>query len=313
MTQMNTAAVRVIDPILSTIAQGFKNADMAYHSLFPVVPVGQRGGKVLQFGKEDFRLYNTGRAPGGNVTEVQYGYAGVPFALSDYSLAGKVPIEHQEEAEAVPGINLGEGAVQMVENIFQLQNEFAAAQLATTATNYGAGNKVTLSGTSQWSDYSGTSDPTADVDNAVEAIRSVVGKRPNVMVIGPKVWKALKRHPKLIDRIKYTSRDSLTTQMVAALFDIPNLIVGEAIYADASDAFTDVWGKFAVLAFTQLGTIHSRGLPSYGYTYRLNGYPMVEQPYYRREVRSWLYPTHDALQPVIASANSGFLISGAVA
>ena len=60
---MNNAGARVIDPILSTVAQGYQNAEFIGMNLFPYVPVGQRGGKIITFGKEDFALYATGRAP----------------------------------------------------------------------------------------------------------------------------------------------------------------------------------------------------------------------------------------------------------
>ena len=74
--------------------------------------------------------------------------------------------------------------------------------LATTAGNYPTGNKVTLSGTSQWSDYSGTSDPCADIETAKEAVRAKIGKRPNTVAMGAAVWAKLRLHPKIIDRIR---------------------------------------------------------------------------------------------------------------
>jgi hypothetical protein len=80
--QMNTSQARVIDPILSTVARGYKNAELVGNLLFPFVPVGQRGGTIITFGREDFRLYNTARAPGAQTKRVQYGHSGAPFALA---------------------------------------------------------------------------------------------------------------------------------------------------------------------------------------------------------------------------------------
>ena len=279
MTQMSGAQARVVDPILTTVAQGYQNAEMVAPYLFPVVPVEQRGGKIIQFSREDFRLYSTARAPGAATKRVQFGYAGSAYALSDYSLEGTVPFELMQEANAVPGIDLGRIAVQKTQNIIQLGNEAAAATLATTAASYQAANKVTLSGTSQWSDYSGTSNPSKDIQTAVDAVRAAVGKRPNTVVLGPKVWSALKQHPAIIDRIKYTGRDSVTLEMLATLWDVRRVVVGDALYEDASGALQDVWGKFVVVAYTEIGSMADAGLPSYGYTYRLRNYPIVEQPY----------------------------------
>lgn len=310
---MNTAGARVIDPILSTVAQGYQNAEFVGMNLFPYVPVGQRGGKIITFGKEDFVLYNTARAPGANTKRIQYGYSGSPYALEQHSLEGLVPFEFMQEAANVPGIDLGRGAIVKVQNIIGLRLEYAQAVLATNAANYAASNKVTLAGTSQWSDFtSGVSDPANDIGAAKEAVRAKIGKRPNIVVMGAAVFEKLRLHPKIIDRIKYTGRDSATPELLAQLFGVKKVVIGDAVY-DNAGTFTDVWGKFVVVAYTELSGVAEMGTPAYGYTYRLNGYPSVEQPYEDRNAKSWIYPITDEVSPVIAGATAGYLISAAVA
>ena len=71
---MNAAGARVIDPVLSEIAQGYRNAEAVGLNLFPVVPVAQRGGKIISFSKEDFALYDTQRAPGANTKRISGGW-----------------------------------------------------------------------------------------------------------------------------------------------------------------------------------------------------------------------------------------------
>jgi len=312
-TQMTPAQARVVDPILTSVAQGYKNGQMVGDALFPAVPVTQRGGKILSFGSEDFELYSTGRAPGANTKRVQYGHAGQPYALEQHALEGVVPFELMQEANVVPGIDLGSGAIRKTQNIIALRTEKAQADLATTAGSYAAGNKTTLTSTAQWSDYSGTSDPAKDIETAKEAIRAKVGQRGNTVVLGAAVFKALKLHPKILDRIKYTGRDNVTTELLASLFDVKRVLVGDAIYRNAAGAMTDVWGKFVVVAYTDLSSAADLGTPSYGYTYRLNGYPLVESPYQDRNAKSWVYPVTDELSPVIAAVDAGYLISTAVA
>ena len=68
-----------------------------------------------------------------------------------------------------------------------------------------------------------------------------------------------------------------------------------------------------VIAYTELGGLAAMGAPTFGYTYRLTGYPMVEAPYYDRNAKSWVYPVTDEVAPVIAGASAGYLISAAVA
>lgn len=314
MPQLTPSQARVIDPILSSVAQGYRNADLIGSILFPYVPVGQRGGKIITFGKEDFMLYNTGRTPGANTRRVQYGYQGANFALESHSLEGLVPVELLQEAQVVPGIDMGSAAVRRTQNIIALRLENAQATLATNPANYGASNKVTLVGTSQWSDFlTGVSDPIQDIEIAKEAVRKAVGRIPNIVELGASVMAKLKLHPKVVDRMKYTGRDVATPDLLASLFGVKQVLVGNAVVADATGTFSDVWGKSVVVAYTELGELQDAGLPTFGYTYRLNGYPIVEEPYLDRNAKSWVYPVTDEVQPVIAGASAGFLISNAVA
>lgn len=309
-TQQTPAQSRIIDPILTTVAQGYSNNELVGQLLFPYVPVSQRGGKIISFGREDFRIYNTGRAPGANTRRVQFGFASSPFALESHSLEGLVALENMQEAEAVPGIDLASSAVNGTQNIIGLRLEKAQADLATTAGNYSASNKVTLAGASKWSDYTtGTSDPTKDIATGKEAIRAKIGKRTNIVALmGAQVWETVRQHPKIVDRIKYTGRDSATPELLANLWGVQKVAIGDAVYETAG-ALADVWGNFVVLAYTQTATAASRGTPSYGYTYRLQNYPIVEQPYLDRNPKSWIYPVTDEVVPVIAAQDAGYLIS----
>jgi Phage major capsid protein E len=315
MSQISPSQARVIDPVLTTIAQGYQNAEMVAQSLFPTVPVPLRGGNIITFGKEAFMLYGSQRAPGENTKRVSFGYAGAPYALVDYSLEGLVPMEISQEAANGPGIDLAQGAIGGVSAIMALRLEKQAADIARTAASYAAGNKVTKSGTAQWSDLTtGVSDPINDIEVAKEAIRAATGKRPNTITMGAAVFAKLRQHPKVIDRIKYTGRDVATPELLAMLFGVARVFVGDAIYSnDAGTAFTDVWGKDVVVAYTEIGSMASNGLPSYGYTYQLNGYPVVEEPYYDRSAKSWIYPVTRSEAPVLASASAGYLITNAVA
>jgi hypothetical protein len=308
--QMTPGQARVVDPILTTVAQGYKNGLMVADFLFPVVPVDQRGGKIIQFGKEDFQLFSTIRAPGANTKRVQYGYSGDPYSLDQHALEAVVPFEIQGEASTVPGIDVASVSIGKTQSVIALSREYAAAQLATNVANYDNNHKVTLSGSDKWSDYSGTSDPSQDIDDAIEAVRASTGRRPNTVELSPVAFKAARRHPKILENFKYTGRDSVTAEMLAAHWNVERVVVGDAVY-DSGNGFADVWGRDVVVAFTQIGSLADQGLPSYGYTYRLRGFPTVETPYPDRSAKSMIYPVTDELQPVLASAISGFLIKNA--
>ncbi len=313
MPQMTPSEARgAVDPILTEVARGYSNADFVGSALFPAVPVGKRGGKIIEFGREAFRLYNTARAPGTNIARIVSSYSTRTYALADHSIAEQVPVELMEEAETEPGIDLAAAAVRRAQDVIGLRLEKAQADLARDPTRYPAGHVVTLSGTSQWSDYTG-SDPIRDVEDWKELVRAKIGRRPTVLLVGAAVFAALKHHPKVVERVKYTSREVATPELLAELFGLRRVVVGEAVYLDDAGNTVDVWGKDAVLAYTDSAGIADAGRPSYGYTYRLRGYPVVEEGWYDRDTRSWVYPVHDAVAPVIVGPEAGVLVQNAVA
>ncbi len=312
MAQQTTSQARVQDPILTAVARGYRSPKASVANvLFPAVPVGIRAGRILSFGPDDFKLISTARAPGSNTKRVQFGFASDRFSLVDHRLEGGVPVELQEEAAAVPGIDLGANAVRRVQNQMALERENMAATIALDANRYSASNKEVLSGSSQWSNAA--SDPFTDILDAKEVIRGQTGEEANVLALGPKTLTALRTHPKVLDRLSTASdRPPATLAQLSALFEIQTIVKGEAVYHTGS-AFADVWGKDAVLAFTTPASMQEMGSPSYGYTYQLNEGPEVQEPYFDDNTNSWYYPVSDAYQPVLVGPAAGFLFKGAVA
>ncbi len=311
MRGMTPAQAGVVDVVLTNYARGYANQEFIATRVAPNVDIPARNVSVLKFGKEGWRMLNTRRAPGSPILTVQYGYASEPVALQQDALQGLVPIEIQEEAARVPGIDLGQHAVQMVLKQLDLGFEVDTALMVRNPANYGANNKVALAGASRWSDPG--SDPKKDVDDAKEAIRRQVGRYPNKLILGAVVFRALTGHPKIKEQFKYTSADSITAVMLARYFDVDEVIAGKAVYlpdgvTDDQPA-VDIWGNDALLAYVPAGANWME--PSFAYTYRLRGYPLVETPWYDRDIRSWKYPTTQERRPYLVGADAGFLIQSA--
>ncbi|MDZ7822982.1 MAG: major capsid protein [Ahrensia sp.] len=230
------------------------------------------------------------------------------------SLEAIVPYEHQQEAENVPGIDLAANAIKMVLDVVELGHEVASANLARDAANYGSDNKLALAGTSKWSDPN--SDPAKAIKDANEQIRRKTGRYANTLALGPDVATALKTHPKIKDNFKYTSSESITTDMLAKFFELDKVVIGKAVYlpeeAPEDALANDVWGDDAILAFVPNDTTGNFQVPSFGYQYELNGYPQVEQPYTERNIKSWVYPTTTERRAYLTGADAGFLFKAAV-
>ena len=312
---MTTSAARVVDPVLSTAARGYRNQMHAWNYLFPVVRVMQRGGKVIEFRAEHFQEIGLERAPGADRPQINVGYSSRDFALVQRALDGKVPNEILQDAAAVPGIDYGMTAVRRVMEVVSLQIELRAAALATAAAIYAASNKAALAGDARWDNDAST--PAKAVEDAKEAVAQGIGMEPNVLVLGQPVSRALQNHPEVIDRIKHTeglgedAMPQVNERKLAAYFGVEMVVVARARKGVPGD-FQPIWGKNAVLAYSDLTPLASQGSPSYGYTYRLEGYPVTEPGYFDRSCDSWLYPTTTEDTPEVVGADAGYLFQTVV-
>ncbi len=302
---LTPSAVRVINPILSTYVQGYRQANLVGDTLFPRVPVEVSGGQILEFGKEAFKTYNRRRAPGAGTKRIQFGYMGRPFALVNDALEAPVPREYMRDAKVMPGIDLGTRAVRLVMNSLLLGLEIDQAALALDANQYDVNHKIALAGTSKWSDV--TSDPISQMDTYKEAIRTSTGIDPNTLVLGNPAFLALRTNPKIRDQFKYTSADSITVEMLAKAFDIERVVVGKAVTSDDAGVISDIWGNNAVLAYVPAAPSGMEE-PSYGYTYTMTGHPLVEEAYYDNNAKSWIYGVGFERAPVLSGITSGYLI-----
>lgn len=308
---ISVGQARIVDPVLSTVARGFMEQELVANAIFPMVPVDLRGGNIVVFGREEFRQYQLKRAPGAATVRIPFGYSGQPYALTQDALETSVPREHMQDASRMPGVDLGTVAVRKATRIIALALEVEQAALARATSSYPATNRVALASGSRWTDA--TVNPSATIETGREAIRASIGVYPNTVLLSAKAFSACRTNPLILDRFKYTSRDSITTEMLASLWDIPRVVVGRGVTTDQADAVTDIWGGDVIMAYTAIGPI-SNAEPSFGFTYTMRGHPIVEQPYWDNSHKSWQYPVTYERAPVVANtgaACAGYLIQTA--
>ena len=302
---MNASQLRVVDPILTNHSRGYSQTGLIGDQLLPIASMMTRAAKRIEFGRESFRRYRIQRAPGTGIAQVSFGYAGKQVSLSQYALAGVTPAEHQEEADAVPGIDLLSTSIDTVLAVIALEKEIQQAAAARNPSIYADANKFAPAGAAKWSDPS--SKPDKDVEDAKEQIRGRTGRRPNVLMLAARVRAALRVHPRVQDRFKHVSSDTITDTMLAQFFDVAKVIVGDAIVDDDAGNTTDVWGNDAILAFVPTEGTPNINIPAFGYTYRLINHPYVKPAYYERSVNSWLNDVFDEWSPEVVGADAGFL------
>ncbi|HEX8224477.1 MAG TPA: hypothetical protein VF605_11735 [Allosphingosinicella sp.] len=307
---MDMGEIRVVDPILSEHARGYSQDGYIGDELMPLVSMPTRAAKRIEFDRSSFRRPKIIRAPGSRIAQIEVGYEGKPVALIQRALGAKTPVEHMEEAQKVPGIDLLTEGVNTVLNVIALDREISQAEAARNPAAYAATNKTALAGPDKWSDPA--SKPDELVNDAKEVIRKRTGRRPNTLAIGAEPASKLRVHPRVKDHFKHTTAATISDEMLATFFNVKKVLVGDMIYDDDDNASFDVWGEDAILAYVPAPGQRGMRVPAFGYTYRLRGHPFVEPAYFERSVRSWMNDCFDEWSPELVGADAGFLIQDAV-
>jgi len=258
-----------VDAILTNISVAYmqKQENFIANKVFPIVPVDKQSDKYFSYTKNDwFRDEARLRA---DATESAGG--GYNLSTSSYSAdvwAFHKDVGDQTRANADAPINVDREAVEFVTSrlLLKMETEFVSNFFTTGV--WATDNTPS----SLWSDYT-NSDPLNDVEDAKRAILATTGFEPNTLVLGYDVFKELKNHPDLVDRIKYTSSNVITTEMIARMFDVERVLVSKSVKATnnegGSAAYDFTAGKNALLCYSA----PSPGLlqPSAGYVMSWTG------------------------------------------
>lgn len=298
--------LRVVDPVLTNLAVGYTNAQLIAEALFPFVDVEKEAGTIPIFGKEHFKIYATERALRASSNRISPEDVGsVKFSLTEHDL--EFPIDYRESAESA--FPLQASATNIVTGGIRMRHEFLSASIAQNPANYAVSNKITLSGTSQFSHPD--SDPEGVIDDGKAAVRAKIAKEPNTAVIGYQTWRKLKRHPQLKAILSDTRSRLVQLADLREIFEIENIVVGRALKSSDGGDTSDMWADNIILAYvpTTNGGNAARSIyePSYGYTLRKKERMGVDM----RDEGGKLQLVRDTeiFAPYLLGADAGYLIS----
>lgn len=306
MTAHNLAALRVQDPVLTKLAQGYHNLELIGEVLMPTVEIDKEAGKIPKFGRLAFRLPSTVRNLRGTSNRLDpEDITAIDVALEEHDV--EYAIDYREENEAI--FSLRQFALNTTQDVIALGREKEVATLALDENKYDSGNKITLSGTSKIT--SKQADIFAMFDTGIRAVKRAIGRKPNVCVIAGDVWAALKEHPAVIEKLKYSQVAIVTPEVFAKLIGIDTVKIGEAVYEE-SNQLKDIWSDAIILAYVAPRSTERKGTvyePSYGYTVRRQGGLFVDT-YKENGGKLEVIRTTDIHKPHLLGASAGYLIKG---
>lgn len=258
-----------IDRALTNVSTAYvqTDADFIAGRVFPSVPVSNQTDNYWTYDKNDwFRDEAQIRPPS---TES----AGGDFDITTASYYAKVyawhmDLDDQTLANADTALNLEADAARFVTRKLLLKREVEWASTYFTTGVWGTDN----TSATDWDNYA-TSTPLLDIQAAKGIVLGTTGFEPNTLVLGYDVYAALLNHPDFVDRIKYTSSEAITSQIMARLFGVERVFVAKAVRATNVEgetaAYSQIAGDNALLAYVPPAP--SLLTPSAGYTFEWTG------------------------------------------
>lgn len=243
--------------------------------VFPIVPVKRQSDVFYTYDKGDFMRDEA--ALRGAASESAGGDYGVEASTPYYCRkhAFHKDVTPEERANYDQPLDADIDATDFVSQKMLIRREMAFTDAFFKAGVWGtevAGGETAGEGTAVYWNLP-TSTPIQDVTNAAVAMAGTTGHKPNVLLLSPAAFNALKNHDDILDRIRYTQKGIVTADLLATLFEVDKVLVGWGVVnsaAKGSAADVDfIMGKHALLCYANPRPALKK--PSAGYIFAWTG------------------------------------------
>lgn len=295
----------------TAIAIAYRNTKLIADLVLPRVTVGKKEFKYIEYPLADsFIVQDTLYPKKGRPNMVDFGGVEVTSMTIDHGLEDTV--SNDDIDNAPEGSDLEGHAVEYVTDLVALAREVRTAAAVFDSNNYASANTLTLSGTSQFSDYE-NSDPLAVL---MEALNTPI-MRPNTMTLGRSAWTKLAMHPKVVKAAQGNSGDSGIAQRarIAELLELDNIFVGEGWLNTAKKGkaavMQRVWGNNISLTYLNALADTQRGV-TYGFTAQYGTKQAGSKPEDAGINGSMLVRSAESVKELIVAKDVGFLLEDVI-
>lgn len=310
------------NPVLTGIAIAYKNdqSKYIYSRVLPTVPVVAREFEWIEYNTpENYRIPDTAVGRISRPNQVEFTGTRKGDSVIDYALDSPVP--QSDIDAAIAGYDPLQRATMQVADLVMLDREKRCADLVFTLGTYDSTVRTTLSGTSQWSDYT-NSDPIT----AINAALDIPLVRPNIWVIGRAAWTVLRSHPKVINALRGYEGTTITSgnfgmvaaQDLAAYFELDELIIGDSRSNTArlgqAGSYSRLWGKHSAFLVRNSFAGLTGGGVTFGMTAQFGSSVAATIPDANIGMKGGVYVrVGESVKEVIASNLAGYFFQNCIA
>jgi hypothetical protein len=276
---MPTKGQAHIDKALTNMSVAYiqEESNFIADKVFPQIPVKKQSDTYFVYNKGDF-FRDEARVRSGSSESVggEYGVeAADPYYARVYAFHKDV--NEQERANYDEPLDADTDATEFVSGKMLIRRERVWADKYFKAGVWSkeiAGVTATpVDGTSVLKFSDPASNPIEVISAEIVAMAGSTGFRPNTVVMSPSVFYALKNHPDILDRIKYTQKGIVTADLIATLFEVAHVHVAWSVVNTANQGAVDeigfVMGNHMLLAYVNPRPALKK--PSAGYIFAWTG------------------------------------------
>lgn len=236
MSQPNIKEQIVAGP-LANVSVAYRNMDYIADRVFPILDGADPKAKITKYQRGAWFRDEAGiRAPGTRAARGGYPIDSVSIATKEYAFAKEVTDEDLRfaKSQGAPAVQPQQDAIEFATDKVDLKKERRVSALIT-GTTWVDGNSGGEDCEALWAPTGATNTFLADMVKAQKAIKAAIGRRANVLLVDDLTYEYLKEVAAILDKIKYTQRGVLTKELLAAILDLDEVLVGSAIYSDAEE------------------------------------------------------------------------------
>ena len=265
-----TAQQSHIDRALTNVSIAYSNAAYIWDQIFPQIGVAKQTNKFFTFPKAAwFRDETAVRAPGARARRADYTLSTDNYVCIEKALAKQVPDEVIKNSDD-PLKPLVRATQYVTDQIFKSIEKDVTDLIFADAAWSGSATPDPV-----WSNDA--SDPLTDLETGMFTIAESIGREPNVGVIGRGLWRYLKNHPDIIDRLKYGQTPGKAAMVnlsgVAELVGLEKILVSRSLIDTGNEGAAESLGFIGGNHLAMIYVPGSAALdePAAGYTFVWKG------------------------------------------
>ena len=252
-----------VDAILTNISVAYLEAADRFVAgrVFSQIPAQKQTDKYFTYSQADFmRDQVQPRADGTQSAGTGYSLSTASYSCDVYALHKDIGDQTRANSDAPLDPDMDATRFLSQQMLIRQEREWATSAFATSIWD------TDNTPSTLWSAASST--PIANIETGKNTVLSATGYVPNTLVMSDAVFSALMDNSDITDRIKYTSQDSVSPELLARVFNVDRVLIMSSIYNSAQEgataSYSQIGDKDALLCYVA----PNPGLmvPSAGYT-----------------------------------------------